>query len=65
MFPGNSVRNDPVRDDSTRTDTQQLRDIQELIAQLADVNKKLSFPVRATVPAAVARDAQPVEVPLA
>ena len=30
-----------------RVDTQQLRDIQDLIAKLADVNKKLALPIRA------------------
>jgi hypothetical protein len=54
MFPGNSVRDD----------SQQLRDIQDLIAQLADVNKKLALPVRA-VPMAPARDAQSVDAPSA
>jgi hypothetical protein len=53
MFPGNDVRDD----------SQQLRDIQNLIAQLDDVNKKLAFPVRA-MPAAV-RDAQPADAPSA
>jgi hypothetical protein len=30
-----------------RDDTQQLRDIQDLIARLEDVNKKLALPIRA------------------
>lgn len=30
-----------------RDDSQQLRDIQDLIAKLADVNKKLALPTRA------------------
>jgi hypothetical protein len=30
-----------------RDDTQQLRDIQDLIAKLADVNRKLALPIRA------------------
>jgi hypothetical protein len=30
-----------------RDDTQQLRDIQDLIAKLKDVNKKLALPIRA------------------
>jgi hypothetical protein len=30
-----------------RDDTQQLRDIQDLIAKLEDVNKKLALPIRA------------------
>ena len=34
----------PVRDDS-----QQLRDIQDLIAKLADVNRKLAQPLRAII----------------
>jgi hypothetical protein len=54
MFSGNSVRDD----------TQQLRDIQDLIARLADVNKKLAFPVRA-VPVAPVREAEPADVPSA
>ena len=29
-----------------RDDSQQLRDIQDLIAKLADVNKKLALPIR-------------------
>jgi hypothetical protein len=44
---------------SMRDDSQQLRDIQDLIAKLADVNKKLSLPIR-TTPAAAA-DADPAE----
>jgi hypothetical protein len=54
MFSGNSVRDD----------SQQLRDIQDLIAKLADVNKKLAFPVRA-VPMTAARQAEPADVPSA
>jgi hypothetical protein len=38
---------------SLRDDTQQLRDIQNIIAELNDVNKRLSGPIR-TVPAAAA-----------
>ena len=34
----------PVRDDS-----QQLRDIQDLIAKLEDVNRKLALPMRAII----------------
>lgn len=49
MFSGNGVRDD----------SQQLRDIQDLIARLDDVNKQLAFPVRA-IPMASARDAEPV-----
>jgi hypothetical protein len=30
-----------------RDDTQQLRDIQDLIAKLEDVNRKLALPIRA------------------
>jgi hypothetical protein len=54
MFSGNGVRDD----------TQQLRDIQDLIAKLADVNKKLAFPVRATQ-LAPARDTEPADAPSA
>ncbi|HEX3713197.1 MAG TPA: hypothetical protein VHV09_10415 [Trebonia sp.] len=41
-----------------RDDTQQLRDIQDLIARLEDVNKKLALPIRAMTPA----DAESAEV---
>jgi hypothetical protein len=41
-----------------RDDTQQLRDIQDLIAKLADVNKKLALPIRA-----IAVDTQPEAEP--
>jgi hypothetical protein len=44
---------------SMRDDSQQLRDIQDLIAKLADVNKKLALPIRA-MPTAPA-DADPAE----
>lgn len=54
MFPGNGVRND----------SQQLRDIQDLIAKLADVNKRLAVPVR-TTQLAPARDAEPADAPSA
>jgi hypothetical protein len=54
MFSGNGVRND----------SQQLRDIQDLIAKLDDVNKKLALPVRAAQPAP-ARDAEPADAPSA
>jgi hypothetical protein len=43
-----------------RDDTQQLRDIQDLIARLADVNKKLALPIRA-VPMAQTADAVPAD----
>jgi hypothetical protein len=40
-----------------RDDTQQLRDIQDLIAKLEDVNKKLALPARAVaMPAPVETD---------
>ena len=45
-----------------RDDTQQLRDIQDLIARLEDVNKKLAEPTRA-VSMAHAADADPADVP--
>jgi hypothetical protein len=54
MFYGNSVRND----------TQQLRDIQDLIAKLDDVNKKLALPVRA-MPMAPTREAESADAPSA
>jgi hypothetical protein len=52
MFSGNGVRDD----------SQQLRDIQDLIAKLDDVNKKLALPVR-VAQQAPARDAQPADAP--
>jgi len=45
-----------------RDDTQQLRDIQDLIAQLEDVNKRLAQPKRATL-AAQAAEADPADAP--
>jgi hypothetical protein len=45
-----------------RDDTQQLRDIQELIAKLEDVNKKLALPGGAVPSAGIARaDAETVQ----
>jgi hypothetical protein len=41
-----------------RDDTQQLRDIQDLIAKLEDVNKRLALPVRTI---SMATDADPAE----
>jgi hypothetical protein len=43
-----------------RDDTQQLRDIQDLIAKLEDVNKRLALPVR-TISMATATDADPAD----
>ena len=40
-----------------RDDSQQLRDIQDLIAQLEDVNKKLALPTRVIAPVAAAQTA--------
>jgi hypothetical protein len=42
-----------------RDDTQQLRDIQDLIAKLADVNRKLALPIRAM--SLTPADAEPAE----
>lgn len=50
MTYGNAVRND----------TQQLRDIQDLIAKLNDVNKKLALPIR-TATAGQPAETQPAE----
>jgi len=47
----------PVRDDS-----QQLRDIQDLIAKLEDVNKKLAHPIR-TISVARPAEAEPADAP--
>jgi hypothetical protein len=46
-----------------RVDTQQLRDIQDLISKLADVNKQLAQPVHA-VPLPHIVDAPVVEAPV-
>ena len=46
-----------------RVDTQQLRDIQDLIAKLADVNKQLAQPVHA-VPLRHLVEASVVEAPV-
>ena len=46
----------------TRDDSQQLRDIQDLIAKLADVNRKLALPARA-MPTAQASDTEPADAP--
>lgn len=47
---------------AVRDDTQQLRDIQELIAKLEDVNKKLAQPKRAmSMTTAQTTDAAPAE----
>jgi hypothetical protein len=47
-----------------RDDSQQLRDIQDLIAKLADVNRKLALPIR-TVTMDQPTDTQPAETPTA
>ena len=47
---------------SVRVDTQQLRDIQDLISKLADVNKQLAQPVHA-VPLTHIVEAPAVETP--
>ena len=46
-----------------RVDTQQLRDIQDLISKLADVNKQLAQPVHA-VPLSYLVEASVVEAPV-
>jgi hypothetical protein len=48
---------------SVRVDTQQLRDIQDLISRLADVNKQLAQPVHA-VPLAQIIEAPAAEAPV-
>ena len=48
---------------SVRVDTQQLRDIQDLIAKLADVNKQLAQPVH-VVPLTQIIEAPAVEAPV-
>jgi hypothetical protein len=54
MFSGNGVRDD----------SQQLRDIQDLIAKLDDVNKRLALPVRA-MQIALAREPESADAPSA
>jgi len=45
-----------------RDDSQQLRDIQDLIAKLNDVNKKLALPIRA-ITVDQRPDAEPADAP--
>jgi hypothetical protein len=49
MISGNGVPVASDRDDGVRAhdDSRQLRDIQDLIAKLEDVNRQLSLPLRA------------------
>jgi len=47
-----------------RDDSQQLRDIQDLIAKLADVNRQLSLPTRA-ITVDPRGDAEPADTPSA
>ena len=47
-----------------RDDSQQLRDIQDLIAKLADVNRKLALPIR-TITMDQPTDTQPADTPSA
>jgi hypothetical protein len=61
MISGNGVPAASQRNEGTRVrDDRQLRDIQNLIAKLEDLNRQLSSPVR-TVPAA--RTPVPADVP--
>ena len=46
----------------TQDGSQQLRDIQDLIAKLEDVNRKLALPARA-MPTAQATDTEPADAP--
>ena len=52
MISGNGVPAASHRDEDVRVrdDSQQLRDIQDLIAKLEVVNRQLSVPVRAMTP---------------
>jgi hypothetical protein len=47
---------------SVRDDSQQLRDIQDLIAKLEDVNRKLALPIRAMM-MPQATGAEPADAP--
>jgi hypothetical protein len=47
-----------------RDDSQQLREVQDLIAKLEDVNRKLALPLRA-ISMSRAAEADPVEAPSA
>jgi hypothetical protein len=64
MNPGNGVPAASERDEGVRArdDSQQLRDIQDLIAKLEVVNRQLSVPARATPRQA---DASRADVPAA
>jgi hypothetical protein len=66
MFSGNGVPVASDRDKSggVRGDSQQLRDIQDLIARLDDVNRRLALPAR-VMSAPRAGDAESVELPTA
>jgi hypothetical protein len=46
MISGNGVPAASDRDEGVSRASQQLRDIQDLIAKLEDVNRRLSFPAR-------------------
>jgi hypothetical protein len=48
-----------------RDESQQLRDIQDLIAKLEDVNRKLAQPNRAMTMAAAPADPEPADAPTA
>jgi hypothetical protein len=47
MTSGNGVPTASDRDEDVTLDSQQLRDIEDLIAKLEVVNRQLSFPARA------------------
>lgn len=47
MISGNGVPAASDRDEGASRDSQQLRDIEDLIAKLEVVNRQLSFPARA------------------
>jgi hypothetical protein len=49
-----------INGNGVRDESQQLRDIQDLIAKLADVNKKLALPIRA-MPTTQPAEAKPVD----
>jgi hypothetical protein len=63
MISGNGVPAASDRDEGVRPrDSQQLRDIQDLIARLEVVNRQLSFPVR-TLSTPRQADASTADIP--
>jgi hypothetical protein len=62
MTSGNGVPTASDRDKDVTRDSQQLRDIEDLIAKLEVVNRQLSFPAR-TLPAPTQADPSSADGP--